>query len=383
MVIKNIKTDIAICGGGISGALAGISAARSGADVTVIERGGCLGGTLTASLVGIILDGNKKCGLVEEFITRLSDLQKQGFAVIEESEKYLLEAMCREAGVNILYYTSVKGCVMGNGNIISISAQTYDCEVTIEPRIVIDATGNGSLAAMAGCGYDVGDENGRTQPMSMGALVGGVPEEFIGWERRNRFKEFLTEQGCNTSLGFPNLTNVGRGYCTLGINHEYGIAFNNVKDVSEAVIHARREIFETVKLLSQTREFSNIVLLSTPELIGIRESRRIHCKYTVTLDDILSGRRHEDSICRVTYWVDIHALDGNGDKSYTGDDIKCLPYDVPLRALLPIDVENLIVTGRAICGDFYAHASYRVAGNCAAFGEAAGVEAARRVREGQ
>ena len=95
MVIKNIKTDIAICGGGISGALAGISAARSGADVTVIERGGCLGGTLTASLVGIILDGNKKCGLVEEFLTRLSDLQKQGFAVIEESEKYLLEAMCR------------------------------------------------------------------------------------------------------------------------------------------------------------------------------------------------------------------------------------------------------------------------------------------------
>ena len=60
---------------------------------------------------------------------------------------------------------------------------------------------------------------------------------------------------------------------------------------------------------------------------------------------------------------------------------KSQPYDIPLRSLISADVPNLILTGRCISGDFYAHASYRVTGNMVPLGEAAGVLAALSVRE--
>ena len=57
------------------------------------------------------------------------------------------------------------------------------------------------------------------------------------------------------------------------------------------------------------------------------------------------------------------------------------PYDIPLRALISRDIPNLLLAGRCISGDFYAHASYRVTGNCVPLGEAAGTLAALAVRE--
>lgn len=380
MADRTVSASVVVCGGGVSGALCAIAAARDGADVLLIERGGCLGGTLTASLIGIILDGQNKEGLVGEWQEQIRAAMARGGCVIEECEKVLLEALCRDAGVRVLYYAMVTGCTVENRQIRALTVHTNDGAFTVTAEVYVDATGNGSLAAMAGCSYDMGNADGIPQPMSMVALVGGAPERYIGWNNKEAFGALLQKIGVRTSLGFPNLTAVGDGYCTLGINHEYGYACTDAFGISEAVCHARREICDTVAALRRTPEFSRFTLLSTPELIGIREGRRIHCRYTVTLDDVLEGRRHDDAICRVTYWVDVHALDDRGDRSYTGKELRCQPYDVPLRALLPVDIDNLLVTGRAIGGDFHAHASYRVAGNCAAFGEAAGKLAARRVK---
>lgn len=58
------------------------------------------------------------------------------------------------------------------------------------------------------------------------------------------------------------------------------------------------------------------------------------------------------------------------------------PYDISYRALVAKDVDGLILAGRCISGDFFAHASYRVTGNAVAMGEAAGSAAARCVKEG-
>jgi hypothetical protein len=56
-------------------------------------------------------------------------------------------------------------------------------------------------------------------------------------------------------------------------------------------------------------------------------------------------------------------------------------HDVPLRALLPQRVENLVVAGRCISCDHLSQASLRGAGTCMATGHAAGVAAALAARE--
>ena len=47
-----------------------------------------------------------------------------------------------------------------------------------------------------------------------------------------------------------------------------------------------------------------------------------------------------------------------------------------MRSLQAADVDNLLMAGRCISGDFLAHSSYRVTGNAVAMGEAAGYFAA-------
>ena len=73
--------------------------------------------------------------------------------------------------------------------------------------------------------------------------------------------------------------------------------------------------------------------------------------------------------------ADIHSLD-HDEKGYTTDGIVVKSYDIPLRSLIAKDVDGLIMAGRCISGDFFAHASYRVTGNAVVMGEAAGTLAA-------
>ena len=57
--------DVAVCGGGIAGVCAAISASRAGANTVLIERGGSLGGTLTEGFMPLILDADNKGGFVK------------------------------------------------------------------------------------------------------------------------------------------------------------------------------------------------------------------------------------------------------------------------------------------------------------------------------
>jgi hypothetical protein len=75
-----------------------------------------------------------------------------------------------------------------------------------------------------------------------------------------------------------------------------------------------------------------------------RETRRILGEYELTAEDVLTARKHDDVIARCTYPIDIHNPTG------TGTVLRRLPpgeaYDIPLRALIPQQVEHLLVAGR-------------------------------------
>ena len=106
-------------------------------------------------------------------------------------------------------------------------------------------------------------------------------------------------------------------------------------------------------------------------VVGVRETRRVKGEYYVTDDDVKEGRRHEDGICLVRFGVDIHEPDKSTQTCFGHKG-----FDIPLRSLVPLGVENLLTAGRCISGSFVAHAAYRVTGDCLKMGEAAGVMAA-------
>jgi hypothetical protein len=112
--------------------------------------------------------------------------------------------------------------------------------------------------------------------------------------------------------------------------------------------------------------------------IGVRETRRFRGDYQLTADDILQARKFADVIARSAYPVDIHNPEGSGTL------LKRVPpgkaYDIPLRCLMPQNVDRLIVAGRCISGTHEAHSSYRVMPVSMATGQAAGACAALAVR---
>ena len=130
--------------------------------------------------------------------------------------------------------------------------------------------------------------------------------------------------------------------------------------------------------------FGDSYLVETAPLIGIRESRRIKGRYTLTIDDYLARRSFEDEIARNSYWLDCHPS-GKNQKSFriTPEDSykKGDSHGIPFRSLIPIGIDNLLVAGRCISVERTVLASTRVMPNCLATGEAAGIGAALSVKE--
>ena len=178
------KFDVAVCGGGIAGACAAISAARRGAKTVLIECAGSLGGTLTEGFMPLIIDADNKGGLVKELYTFLDShkmtIAKRGERISENGDpipgrmvdtegcKYFFDKTATEAGVTVLFHSRVSAVEMDGDRINSILLTTECGNYPLSAEVYIDATGNGSLAALAGCEWDFGDPHEkRPSPTSM------------------------------------------------------------------------------------------------------------------------------------------------------------------------------------------------------------------------
>jgi len=382
--------DVIVCGGGPAGIAAAIGAARSGARTCLIELYGCLGGVWTTGLLCNILDYSNKNGIMKEIMNRLSNTDAQLSPKIYDAEamKLILEQFCMEVGVDVRLYTRVVAAVK-NGKILeTIITESNSGREAWKAKCFIDATGNGDLAAQAGCSFDLGRaETEKMQPMSLMAVVCGIKTKdvFEYLKSENDFssqdKQYLRLEieklGFTPSYGNPTLFAIRPDFTALMANHEYGVSPLDAQQLSNATIRARVEVNKIINgLRSLGGVWKDIRLVATGSQIGIREGRRIIGRYYLTKDDIVKGAEFDDAVCKVTYWVDIHSLDYHV-KGYTTYSVEAKPYDIPLRSLIAKDVNGLMMAGRCISGDFFSHASYRVTGNAVAMGEAAGIVAAQ------
>ncbi len=393
--MKSEQYDVIVCGGGPAGFAAAMSAARNGAEVLLIERNGCLGGIWTAGLLSWILDirSKKNTGLLKEMFDELGDTGAGRFvrggiayACDVEELKHYLEQKCIRAGVHLKYHTMLTDAHVSGKNIDYITTASKSGREKFSARVYVDATGDGDLGAFSGCEYTIGNENGETQPMSLIALIGGIEQDDVRLlnnsltiEGNNPKKNLLSEMeraGILPTYNQPTMMQYGDDIFALMSNHEYEVSPVDSDEITEATIKARDEIYNTVKKLRAVGgKWKNLRLLATAEQIGVREARRIKGIYCLTEDDLLNGRKFDDAVCDVTNKIDVHAVSAeHGGVMDTGKESK--PYQIPLRALISADRDNLLMAGRCISGDFYAHSTYRLTGNAVMTGSAAGEFAA-------
>lgn len=393
------RSDVLVCGGGPAGIGAALAAARAGASVQLIEVAGCLGGVWTVGLLTKILDAENKSGIMQELLREFS---ARGSAVARKSKgtvydpeiaKLVLEELCVAAKVRIQLHTRLVGAVTdGSKRIVAVITESKSGRQAWLADRFVDCSGDGDLAAHAGCQFDVGvGQDCACQPMSMLALLTGVDPEAIrpyiretGSEAKRRLLKLMEANGVNPSYRAPTLRHLHSGIYSIMTNHEYGVSAFDAGAITEATLRARKEIHEIVEGMRKLGgPWQGLSIVATAEQIGVREGRRIRGRYEISSRDLATGLRHEQAVCRAKFPIDVHALNAKGNKEISRDFKKggLKPYDIPYPALVAADVDGLLMAGRCISGDFIAHSSYRVTGNSVPMGEAAGLAAAVSIRK--
>ncbi len=402
--------DVVVAGGGPAGVPAAVASARNGAETLLLETNGCLGGVWTAGILTWVFDIEKN-GIGKEIITGLRERNAYveaasrgmvNFTYDVEAMKLLLERMCAESGVDLLLHTRVVGAEMsGDGRRLrAVITESKSGRQAWRAKAFVDCTGDGDLAARVGCRFDLGSaDTGEIQPLTFMATIvvanhreleqyisfyGGVPEHR---RRTEAFKAHLARLGIDSSYAVPTLFQIRENLLAIMVNHQYGVVSHDAKQMTRATVQARAEVAGIVDALATSDgPFRGCYLASTAEHIGVRDGRRVHGRYRVTIDDIAKGARFDDAVCRVRFGVDIHATsarmrDLKHQNSARG--VRMRPYDIPMRALIAKDVHGLLLAGRCISGDWFAHASYRVTGEAVSMGEAAGVLASLSADRGR
>jgi len=310
--------------------------------------------------------------------------------------KLVLEEKCVAAGVKIQLHTLLVGAVTDERNrIVAIVTESKSGRQAWLADRFIDCTGDGDLAAHAGCQFDVGMGVDCTcQPMSLIALVAGInpgevtefTRELAGPEAKSRMAQLIQAAGVKPSYNSPTLRHLHSGIFSLMTNHEYGVPAFDAGQITEATIRARAEVHDIVQALRKYGGvWKNMAVVATAEQIGIREGRRIRGRYTVTADDVATGVTHQEAVCKARFGFDVHEVFSQGNAPAEVSRYRSMgakPYDIPLAALIAADIDGLMMAGRCISGDFLAHSSYRVTGNAVPMGEAAGRASAVSIQRG-
>jgi hypothetical protein len=380
------EADVLVVGGGTAGVAAAVAAARAGADVLLVERTNALGGLATGGLIILLLTlddgrGNPVVGgLCQEISERLAARGAAYFpppgewgradeAPVERDRSFGLvwghpphrvrysvafdpEAMRLEllsllegAGVRLLLHAQAAEPVVEAGRVTAVTFQSKAGRFAVRASCVVDASGDGDLFAAAGCAH----ESESVLPW-LWFTLGGVEDAPAAAAR---------------GVGFRT-PGAGRLLLPWGATEKIARRIDATlpEDLSYAEVECRKRVMaEFERLRKEEPGFERAHLCRVAEQLGITESRRLLGRSRLGRDDV--DRRSPDAVALTGHWTKYGAL-----------------YWIPYGALLPRELDNLLVAGRCISVDHRVHHATKEIPACFATGEAAGAAAALALRAG-
>ena len=385
------ETDVLVAGAGPAGIAAALGAARAGARTLLVERFGYVGGLCTGGLVigippargqaadnpAVLIEPPGKLGAITNEIqarleARDAVANDQGGRFwawwFPEAFKLLGLEMLEEAGVKLLFNVLSSEAILEEGALRGIVVETKGGPGAIMARVTIDCTGDADICARAGAPFVEGDGQRGTLPISLVLMVGGIDRDrYDAWREESRRRPAPV----NAAGGQPALPpTVGRDF-THGMREfrlgEYMGMHGHVVDayaadpwdLTRAENEAHRLAYERLDFIRRNIPGCEKAYISfTAPQLGVRESRLVQGEYIVRGDELQAGLILPDHIGFIK-------------------EGKSIPY----RALVPLEIEGLLVAGRPISQDHSAVEATRTIPPCFVTGHAAGVAAAQAVAE--
>jgi len=391
--------DVAVVGGGSAGTAAAIAAARCGAQTILLEKGPCLGGAATLRNVltycGLYTLGDEPrravLGVAEEVMAGLRKLgavtgpqRHRGVFVVFDPEavKLVLDSLCAEAGVQVMFNAFVCGATRTDGRIVDLRWQDHGGGHTIRARAFVDASGEGDLAQFAGAATRYGND-GAVNLGTLATRLGGIPRDVVVTADQLTAAVQAAKAAGRGPLSkdrsvLTRLPLSGDLVCYLA-SEDYDP--RDAKSQSAAERRGRQQAWAYLEVIRSLPGCANAWLVSTGPEFGTREARHIEAVHRLAWQDVVEGRPQPDSIALGAWGVEWH------DRTTLQSSFIYPPgktaYEIPLRCLISRDTENLFAAGRVVDADRQAGASLRVMGTAFATGQAAGVAAAMLADRGR
>lgn len=383
------QVDVLIVGAGPAGVAAAISAGRMGAKTMIIEQAGSVGGVATIGLMSH-WTGNTKGGIYEEILDRSMDTIQMRTTINPEKLKTVLLEMLLEAGVSIKLYTLACEVILEDDKIKGVIIESKSGRQACYAKIVIDASGDGDIAAKAGAPFYKGREtDGKMQPATLMFKVANVDTDravFPGsfescidipkGEIQELGKKHIPPPAGHVLLYRTTIP----GTVTCNMTNCIDIDGTNADDLTKGELICRRQIDIIVDFLREyVPGFEQCYLISSASALGIRETRHFRGEKTITEQDILDARVFDDWVVTKAHFnFDVHNITGPSlDKTGSQEQFKQEKgYTIPYGCLVPLKVDDLILAGRNISGTHLAHSNFRAMPICANIGQAAGIAAA-------
>lgn len=412
---KNLHCDVLVAGGGAAGVPCALAAARDGANVILCQDRPVLGGNASSEVRMHIVGANgtgrfdrgeelvteaREGGIIEEI--RLENAVHNPQRSASVFDLILYDLCRREPNLRLLLNTSVTGAECDGGRIEAAFAERASTEESfrIEAKVFVDCTGDGRLGAEAGASFREGRE-GKDEFRE--ALAPSRPDH-----KRLGSTILLQARKHEIPMPFsapPWIRSFSRNdlrlrlYATPGEEeptHEYGYwwaewggTLDTIRDnekIRDELLSIALGIWDHIKNGPGASDFQaeHWALEWIGFLPGKRESRRFIGRHILTEEDVLGSRSFDDAIAYGGWSLDLHppeGVDAPEREPCTQHPVPHL-YDIPLRACLSREFDNLLFAGRNISATHVAFSSTRVMATCAAMGQGVGIAAAEAIRLG-